>query len=247
MASTTTTRRPANTKKIVASIGVVAAVAAVAGTGAFALFTDSGSGTLHADSGQVKILMNQTVSVSNIAPTDTIQRPLVVTLPAFASSTGNKGALVKQVDLSYSVAGEVKGVDKSSTAAVPPASNSLVTGTDGLTYTLLNCIGGTWISSSAPAGSYTCDSGTTPNTATTASVSTGALSSFSTGAPIHITPAAAGLIPTSDGTFNTASDVTLNLLLSLTLPDAVDNNSYSNASADLAFTAAAIQRAGIQK
>ncbi|PPF53016.1 hypothetical protein C5C13_15640 [Clavibacter michiganensis] len=234
--STTTaaeTRRP--WKKIVATVAIIAGGGALAG-GAFAIFTDSASTPLGVDAGQLDIAATGSYTVADIAPGDTVQRPILIELP----NATNDGNLVQSIQLSYAVTGQTVGTDDPN---VPGAGESIVTGTDGLTYSLLTCVGGTWTAgpTTTPAGPYTCG-GTTQTTGS------GTLASITgAGNSTTLTPAAFGLTPTADGTFpSDTADVTLNTLMVLQLPTGADSD-YENASAQLTFTAAAIQRGGLQR
>jgi hypothetical protein len=235
--STTTaaeTRRP--WKKIVATGAIIAGGGALIAGGAFAIFTDSASTTLGVDAGQLDIAATGSYTVADIAPGDTVQRPILIELP----NATNDGNLVQSIQLSYAVTGQTVGTDDPIAAG---GGESIVTGTDGLTYSLLTCVGGTWTAgpTTTPTGPYTC-SGTvqTTGSGTLASI-TGA------GNSTTLTPAAFGLTPTADGTFpSDTADVTLNTLMVMQLPTAADSD-YENASAQLTFTAAAIQRGGLQR
>lgn len=232
MTSTTQPRRKAPTKKILATAGVLAGVTALAGMGAYAVFTDSDTTKATVDAGQLAIVMSEDVTAADIAPGDTIQRPITITLP----TATNDGELISAVRFYQDITTEATGT----TASGAETGESLVAGTNGLTYTLTTCVGGTWTSSATPVGEYTC-SGTEEET------STGKLSTIAVGGAVDLTPADFGATPTATGTFDTSTtDVTLNTLLELVLPTAADND-YENASAEITFTGAAIQRGGIQK
>lgn len=228
-------RKKATRKKIVASTAVLAGVAAVAGMGAFAVFTDSDSTTANVDAGQLGIVLSEDYTVSDIAPGDTIQRPVTISLP----DNLNDGDLVRAIDLSAAAntETEILGTDD---PALDGPGESLVTGTNGLNYQLQTCNGGTWAApETTPAGPYTC-SGTTVATAS------GKLSTIDTATPAELTPADFGF-PAGTATFpSDAGDVNLNTLLVLQLPPAADND-YENAAAAITFTGEAIQRDGIQK
>ncbi|MFT2691470.1 TasA family protein [Clavibacter zhangzhiyongii] len=232
--STTTAparRRPWN--KIVAT-GAVVAVGAIVTGGAFAIFTDSDTATLQADAGQLDIVATGSYTVADIAPGDTVQREILLALP----DATNDGNLVAAVELSYAVTAETLGTDD---AALPGVGESLVTGAAGLTYSLQTCVGGDWTSATDPVGAYTC-SGTVEETGT------GTLASITgAGNSTTLAPADFGVTPTADGTFpSDGAALELDTLMVLQLPDTADND-YENASAQLTFTAAAIQRDGLQR
>lgn len=233
MSTTQAPQRRRPWKKIVAT-GAVVAVGTIITGGAFAIFTDSDTATLQADAGQLDIIATGEYTVADIAPGDTVQRPILLELP----DATNDGDLVAAVQLSYAMTAETAGTDD---PALAGGGESLVSGVAGLTYSLQTCVGGEWTSATAPAGAYTC-SGTVQQTGagTLASI-TGA------GNSTTLTPAAFGVTPSADGTFpSDTADVSLNTLMVLQLPDTADND-YENAAASLTFTAAAIQRDGLQR
>jgi hypothetical protein len=233
MSTTQAPQRRRPWKKIVAT-GAVVAVGTIITGGAFAIFTDSDTATLQADAGQLDIIATGDYTVADIAPGDTVQRPILLELP----DATNDGDLVAAVQLSYAVTAETAGTDD---PALAGGGESLVSGVAGLTYSLQTCVGGEWTSATAPVGAYTC-SGTVQQTGagTLASI-TGA------GNSTTLTPAAFGVTPSADGTFpSDTADVSLNTLMVLQLPDTADND-YENAAASLTFTAAAIQRDGLQR
>ncbi|PPF36434.1 hypothetical protein C5B93_09755 [Rathayibacter sp. AY1A2] len=234
MTTTAPTRR-SPWKKIALTGGVLLAAGALAGAGAFAVFTDSGTASVTADAGQLDINLDGTFIVTDIAPGDTIQRPVTIVLP----NATNDGDLVSSVRFSQAVTNDVVGSDTTDQNRV---GQSLVSGPNGLDYRLLTCsTAWTTAPTTTPAGPYSC-SGTTTVTGS------GKLSSIGGQAgAVDFTPANFGITPTTTGTFpSDAGDVTLNTLIELVLPTAADNT-YENASATVTFTAAAIQRAGIQK
>ncbi|MFS4505079.1 TasA family protein [Clavibacter sp. Sh2141] len=233
MSTTTAPERRRPWKKIVATGAVIAGGGALIAGGAFAIFTDSDSAELAVDAGQLDIeLTSGDYTVADIAPGDTVQRPIVLSLP----NATNDGNLIESVNFAYSVGGQAIGTDD---PALPGLGESLVSGVDGLTYSLQTC-STAWVTAVAgAAGPYTC-SGTTTVTGT------GSLASL-TGAGTSFTPAQFGLTPTPEGTFPTdTADVTLDTLMVLQLPATADND-YENASVDLSFTASAVQRAGVQR
>ncbi|KQQ05909.1 MULTISPECIES: TasA family protein [unclassified Rathayibacter] len=220
-------------KKIALTGGVLLAAGALAGAGAFAVFTDSGTAVGTVDAGQTDITVTGDFVVTDIAPGDTVQRPLNLTLP----NATNDGNLVSTVRFYQDVTAQSVGTDD---PALTGPGESLVTGTDGLTYRLLTC-SVAWTTTTAPAGPYDC-AGTTTVTGTGKLSTIGGVANA-----VDFTPASFGITPTATGTFpSDAGDVTLNTLIELVLPTAADND-YENASATITFTAAAIQRAGIQK
>ncbi|AJW77824.1 TasA family protein [Clavibacter michiganensis] len=233
MSTTQAPQRRRPWKKIVAT-GAVVAVGTIITGGAFAIFTDSDTATLQADAGQLDIVATGDYTVADIAPGDTVQRPILLELP----DATNDGDLVAAVQLSYAVTAETAGTDD---PALAGGGESLVSGAAGLTYSLQTCVGGEWTSATAPVGAYTC-SGTVQQTgAGTLDSITGA------GRSTTLTPADFGVTPTADGTFpSDTADVALNTLMVLQLPDTADND-YENAAASLTFTAAAIQRDGLQR
>lgn len=229
-------RKGAPWKKIALTGGVLLAAGALAGAGAFAVFTDSGTAVGNVDAGQTDITVTGGFTVTDIAPGDTIQRPLTLVLP----NATNDGDLVSTVRFYQDVTAETAGTDD---PLLTGPGESLVTGTDGLNYRLLTCTVPWTTAATAPAtnGPYTCAGTTTPT-------GSGKLSTIGGVAnAVDFTPANFGITPTATGTFpSDAGDVALNTLIELVLPTVADND-YENASAQITFTAAAIQRAGIQK
>ncbi|WP_085477920.1 TasA family protein [Rathayibacter oskolensis] len=222
-------------KKIALTGGVLLAAGALAGAGAFAVFTDSDTASTTVDAGQLDIEATGTYVVEDIAPGDTVQRPLVLELP----NATNDGDLVSAVRFSQAVEdGETLGTDD---PALDGPGESLVTGEDGLTYTITTCTV-PWVNAPAVPGGlegpYTCAGVATPT-------STGVLADL--GTAVDFEPGDFGVTPTATGTFpSDAGDVALNMLIELELPTEADND-YENAAAEITFTAAAIQRDGIQK
>ncbi|WP_043676102.1 TasA family protein [Clavibacter michiganensis] len=232
MSTTATTPRRRPWKKIVAT-GAVLAVGTIVAGGAFAIFTDSDTADLAVDAGQLDIeLASGDYTVADIAPGDTVQRQILLSLP----NATNDGNLIQSVNFAYAIAGQTAGTDDTT---LPGGGESLVTGADGLTYSLQTCSGAWTTAAAGGVGPYTC-SGTTTVTGT------GPLASL-TGAGASFTPAQFGVTPSADGTFPTdTADVSLDTLMVLQLPTTADND-YENASVDLTFTASAIQRAGVQR
>ena len=234
----TTTKRPVATwKKITVTGAILLGVGALATGGAFAVFTSSGTATLAANAGSLNIVMTGTYTVANLAPGDQVQRLLPITLPKAA----NNGQLVSSVKFFYDVTSDTAGTTDATTGA--KTGQSLVTGAQGLTYKLLTC-SVAWTPVTSPTvttGAYSCSGTTTP----TASGKLSAIKSVASA--LTLAPADFGVTPTANGTFPTDSgDISLNTLIQLDLPSAADNN-YENAATSLTFTAAAIQRDGIQK
>lgn len=226
-----TTRTP--WKKIALTGGVLLAAGALAGAGAFAVFTDSGTAVGNVDAGQTDITVTGGFTVTDIAPGDTVQRPLTLVLP----NATNDGDLVSTVRFYQDVTTETAGTDSADTAG---PGESIVSGTDGLNYRLLTCTV-PWVAAVGEVGPYTCG-GTQTITGTGKLSTIGGVANAA-----NFTPANFGITPTATGTFpSDAGDVALNTLIELVLPTAADND-YENASAQITFTAAAIQRAGIQK
>lgn len=237
VAMTSAAPRPTRTtpwKKIALTGGVLLAAGALAGAGAFAVFTDSDTAETTVDAGQLDIVATGDWTITDIAPGDTVQRPLLIELP----NATNDGDLVESVRFYQTVTAETLGTDD---PALTGLGESLVTGADGLDYRLLTC-SVAWTTSTAPTGPYTCAGDTTVT-------SQGKLSTIGGIAnAIDFTPADFGLAPTVDGTFpsDTGAGATLNSLVELVLPTAADND-YENAAATIEYTAAAIQRDGIQQ
>ena len=234
MSTTAPEKRPAPWRKIIAT-GAILTVGALATAGAFAVFTDSDTASLAVDAGQLDIVATGDYTVSDIAPGDTVERPIVLELP----DTTNDGDLVSAVTFGVAVTDDVPGTDDTT---LPGGGESLVAGAEGLTYELVTCSGGTWTTAAAAdRGPYTCDGAEVVT-------STGKLSAL-TGAAgaVTLAPAAFGVVPTADGTFPSDSeDVALSTLMRLVLPTAADND-YENASATITYTASAIQRDGLQR
>ncbi|AJM76974.1 TasA family protein [Rathayibacter toxicus] len=233
---TTTAPRPSRAtpwKKIALTGGVLLAAGSLVGSGAFAVFTDVGTAVGNVDAGQIGIVATGGFTVSDIAPGDTVQRQLLLQLP----NATNDGDLVSSVRFYQDVTAETLGTDSPLT---PGGGESLVSGSDGLTYRVLTC-STSWTPANAATGPYTCGG-------TQTLTGSGKLSTIGGVAnAVDFTPTSFGITPTSTGTFpSDAGDVNLNTLIELVLPSSADND-YENASAQLTFTAAAIQRGGIQK
>ncbi|MDQ0744738.1 hypothetical protein QFZ62_002046 [Clavibacter sp. B3I6] len=221
--------------KKIAATGAIVVLGGALTAGAFAIFTDSDTATLDVDAGQLDIIATGEYTVSDIAPGDTVERPITLALP----DAGNDGDLVQSVRFYYDVTAETAGTDD---PALTGGGESLVSGPDGLTYDLVTCVGGVWTTATTTeVGPYDC-SGTEQVT------STGTLDTIlGVAGAVDFTPADFGVTPTADGTFpSDTADVALNTLMRLELPTTADND-YENASADLTFTAAAIQRDGLQR
>jgi hypothetical protein len=236
MTSTAKSRNPQSWKKIVATGGILAGAAALATWGAFAVFTDSDTATTTVDAGELDIVLTGDVTVADIAPGDTVQRPVTISLP----DASNDGDLVEFVRFYFDVTTETLGGDGQGIAV--GAGSSLVDGVDGLDYSLITCVGGTWSTATTPTGPYTC------STAVTETTGSGKLSTIEgVGAAADFTPEDFGLESTDDGTFPSDSEaVVLNSIIQFDLPDTADN-SYENAAATLEFTGAAIQRGGLER
>jgi predicted ribosomally synthesized peptide with SipW-like signal peptide len=240
MSTTTTAPAPAPErrrpwKKIAATGAIIAGGGALIAAGAFAIFTDSDSATLAVDAGQLDIVASGTYTVTNIAPGDTVQRPIAISLP----NATNDGDLVRAVRFSIGVSAETIGTDD---PALDGAGESIVTGPSGLNYEIRTCVNGTWTAvGTAPVGPYTCST-------TEKVTSSGKLSALQGEAgAVTLLPGDFGVTPTADGTFpSDAGDVALNTVMVLTLPTAADND-YENAGATVTYTAAAIQRDGLQR
>ncbi|OOB90825.1 TasA family protein [Rathayibacter sp. VKM Ac-2630] len=231
--------RPTRTtpwKKIALTGGVLLAAGALAGAGAFAVFTDSDTAETTVDAGQLDIVATGDWTITDIAPGDTVQRPLLIELP----NATNDGNLVESVRFYQEVSEETLGTNDPDVDGV---AESLVTGADGLDYRLLTCsVPWTNLPATGEAGPYDC-AGTTTVTSEGKLSTIGGLANA-----IDFTPADFGLTATPEGTFpsDTGTGATLNSLVELVLPTAADND-YENAAATITYTAAAIQRDGIQK
>jgi hypothetical protein len=237
MSTTAPEKRPAPWRKIIAT-GAILTVGALATAGAFAVFTDSDTASLAVDAGELDIVATGDYTVADIAPGDTVERPILLELPAET----NDGDLVAAVTFGIDVTDDVVGTGD---AGVAGSGSSLIAGADGLTYELVTCDGGTWTTAGAVGapdrGPYDCDG-------TEVISSSGKLSALegATGV-VTLTPADFGVDPTADGTFpSDAGDVELSTLMRLVLPTAADND-YENASASITYTASAIQRDGVQR
>lgn len=238
MTSPAKSRNKQSWKKIALTGGILAGAATLATMGAFAIFTDSDTATTAVDAGELDIVLTGDVTVSDIAPGDTVQRPVTIELP----DATNDGDLVEAVRFFFEVDTDTAGGDGQEIALGD--GESLVTGTNGLVYSLITCVGGTWTTATTPAGPFTC-SGTQQVTGT------GKLSTINGVAnAVDFTPADFGVTPTSTGTFPSdgaaGGTVALNSIIQFVLPTAADN-AYENAATALTFTAAAIQRDGIQR
>ena len=239
--STTTTKRPVATwKKITVTGAILLGLGALTTGGAFAVFTSSGTATLDASAGSLDIVMESTHTVANLAPGDQAQRLLPITLP----QESNNGQLVSSVKFFYDVDSDTLGTTDASTGY--GRGQSLVSGDNGLTYKVLTC-SEAWTEVPSPtvaSGAYSCDAQDATETVT----ASGKLSEInSVTSALILTPANFDVTPTANGTFPTDSgDISLNTLIQLDLPAAADNN-YENAATSLTFTAAAVQRDGIQK
>jgi hypothetical protein len=236
MTSPAKSRNPQSWKKIIATGGILAGAAALATWGAFAVFTDSDTAVTAVDAGELDIVLTGDVTVADIAPGDTVQRPVTIELP----DASNDGDLVEAVRFYFDVNSDVLGGDGDPIAV--GAGSSLVSGADGLEYSLITCVGGTWASTDAPAGPYICDG----DEEVTGS---GKLDSINgVGAAKDFTPANFGLTATDTGTFPSdgGGTTSLNSLIVFELPDTA-GNAYENAATNLTFTGVAIQRDGIQR
>jgi predicted ribosomally synthesized peptide with SipW-like signal peptide len=235
MTSTAKSRNPQSWKKIIATGGILVGAGALATMGAFAVFTDTDTATTTVDAGELDIVFTGDVTVSDIAPGDTVQRPVTISLP----DATNDGDLVQAVRFFFDVTSDTEGGDGQDIALGD--GESLVDGADGLTYSLITCVDGEWTTATTPTGPYTCD-GTEQVTGS------GKLDTINGVANAEdFVPADFGLVPTSTGTF--ASDggaVVLNSLIQFDLPTTA-GNAYENAATVLEFTGAAIQRGGIER
>jgi hypothetical protein len=236
MTSPAKSRNPQSWKKIIATGGILAGAAALATWGAFAVFTDSDTATTAVDAGELDIVLTGSVAVSDIAPGDTVQRPVTIALP----DASNDGNLVESVRFYFDVTTDVLGGDGDPIAV--GEGSSLVSGADGLNYSLITCVGGEWTTDDSPSGPYECDGGVEEVTGS------GKLSTINGVAnAVDFTPANFGLTATAEGTFPTdGAGTTLNSLIQFQLPSAA-GNAYENAATELTFTGAAIQRDGIQR
>lgn len=235
MTSPAKSRNKQSWKKIAATGGILAGAATLATMGAFAIFTDSDTATTAVDAGELDIVLEGDVTVSDIAPGDTVQRPVSIELP----DATNDGDLVEFVRFYFDVTSDTAGGDGQAIALGD--GESLVSGTDGLVYSLITCVGGEWTTATDPSGPYTCD-GTEEVTGT------GKLSTINGVAnAANFTPADFGLTATATNTFpSDGGAIALNSLIQFELPSTADN-AYENAATALTFTAAAIQRDGIQR
>jgi hypothetical protein len=236
MTSTAKSRNQKSLKKIIITGGILAGAATIATMGAFAIFTDSETTTTAVDAGELDIVMSGNVSVSDIAPGDIVQRPVTISLP----DATNDGDLIEFVRFYFDVTTDSLGGDGEDTPV--GTGESLVSGADGLDYSLTTCIGGSWSTATTPTGPYVCSTG---DTAVTGS---GKLSEIEgVAAAEDFTPADFGLVETATDTFpSDGGAVELNSLIQFTLPSTADN-AYENAATDLVFTGAAIQRGGIER
>ena len=147
----TTSNLRGNTRKIMISLGVVAAAAAVAGMGTFGTFTSTTSGSEAVNSGTVAIALGSTgtpanrlnVAAANIVAGDTIQR--AVTL----SNTGTSA---------------LSGVTL--TTAATPSSLLDTDTTQGLQMLIQSCPTAWAEAGTSPAFTYTCAGGATAVVAT---------------------------------------------------------------------------------
>ena len=219
-------------EKIVATGGVLVGAAAIVGAGAFAVFTSTGAATIAADAGALKVALSENYTIDNIAPGDSVYRSLPIELPA----TGSAGNLVSAVGFYFDTTNDVVGT-------VGSTGKSLVSGANGLTYRILTC-SVPWVASTAAIVTvpYEC---TGAETNTTPALVAAQLSTVEGVANVReFGPSDFGKTPTASGTFNTdTTSVNLYSMIEFALPE-VANNDYQNASVDLAFTVAAMQRSG---
>jgi hypothetical protein len=236
MTSTAKSRNPQSWKKIVATGGILAGAAALATWGAFAVFTDSDTASTAVDAGELDIVLTGDVTVADIAPGDVIQRPVTISLP----DASNDGDLVEFVRFYFDVTAETLGGDGQGIPA--GTGESLVDGLDGLNYSLITCIGGTWSTLTTPTGPYVCSTDDEEVTGT------GKLSTIQGVAEAaDFTPENFGLVATDTDTFPSDGGVVeLNSIIQFDLPSTA-GNAYENAAATLQFTGAAIQRGGIER
>ena len=219
-------------EKLIVTGGVLVGAAAVVGAGAFAVFTSTGTATVAADAGALKVALSVNYTIEDMAPGDSVYRSLPIELPA----TGSAGNLVSAVGFYFDTTSDVLG-------NVGSTGKSLVAGSNGLTYRILTC-SVPWVASTATPVTvpYECNG---DETNTTPSLAAAQLSSIQGVANVRqFVPADFGKTPTASGTFNTdTTSVNVYSMIEFALPVAA-NNDYQNASVDLAFTVAAMQRSG---
>jgi hypothetical protein len=235
MTSSAKSRNPQSWKKIIATGGILAGAAAIATWGAFAVFTDSDTAITAVDAGELDIVLTGDVTVADIAPGDTVQRPVTIALP----DASNDGDLVESVRFYFDVNSDVLGGDGDPIAV--GEGSSLVSGAEGLTYSLVTCVDGTWTTAAAPAGPYACDG----DEVVTGSGKLDTINGVAEA--VDFTPANFGLDATDTGTFpSDGGAISLNSLIVFELPTAA-GNAYENAATNVTFTGVAIQRDGIQQ
>ena len=252
---TSTPRKPLkSTTKVVATAAILLGVGALVTGGAFAVFTATSTGSVSMNAGALDMTLtagnaSHSFTFANLAPGDSVQRPVTVTLPA---GTGNVGSLVGKVQLSFAKPTEKLGADPSgidpsgslvsgySADSVGPLPVQLA-GTSGMTYRVESCSEAWTTTSGTEAGPYTCLSG--------AHLKGGGnvFDIANADSTVTYTPAAADANSTAPISFDTDSkDVKLYSLITFTLPETAGNG-FQNATMAVDFTAAAIQRAGIQR
>lgn len=248
-----TTRTPFGiAKKLVLTVAVLSLGGALITGGAFALFTATGTGTVKVSSGAVAMTLTGTDEASftfrDIAPGDTIQRPLTITLPksdpdSDTADKGNIGDLVAQVRFGFGNGTDVAGKDPAgidpsgsllagySAAALLPAPQPKAS--NGMTFAIDTC-SVAWTDPITDGAGYTCDGTAHRESA-----------SLVSGIPLSYTPSRFGLADTA--TFATTADaVQLHSLITFALP-VTAGNGFQNAALTIDLTATALQRSGIQK
>jgi len=164
------------TKRLLGSLAVVGAAAAMAGLGTFATFTSSTSASHTISSGTVSIALGATgaanrltVGASNLVPGDTVQRA--------ADLINNGGAS----------ADNLSAITLTSTAS--PSSLLDTELTNGLQMSIEKC-STAWTESGSPAYTYTCGGTTSTVLASRAvigsAIALSGLSSLTTGSTDHL-------------------------------------------------------------
>ncbi len=223
-------------EKIVATGGVLIGAAAIVGAGAFATFTATGTASVSADAGAIKIANVTTMTIESMAPGDTVYQAMTVTMP----TTAGAGNLASGLELSFAAptnSALVLGDDGDG-----HTGGSLLDATTGLQFSVLTCpVAWTSISPVPASGPLVECVGSVPTT----TVASTDLNDFVSTHAVHtFAPADFGLTPTASGTFNTAAGaIPIYAMAVFTLPAAADNT-YQNAATTLSFTFVAVQRAG---
>jgi hypothetical protein len=259
---TSNTKALAPWLKIAATGGILLGAAAIVGSGAFAVWTSSGTANASINAGSVSIAMsNSNIDLKGMAPGDTVQQLLTIGFPQTAAT----GTAVSAIKFSVALSSETTGINPSAvgtsgygdlsggslfggstasdanSATYPDGTKNAgaAAGSSALTYKIETCsVPWTKVGTAA----YTCGG----NTSQTAGGATSVLNSITKTTPLTLAPSNFDTLTTPSPTAfaATGDDVSLYSMISITLPWAA-NNSFAGAKADLTFNASAVQRDGV--